>query len=85
MLDFYERSYFFKDLLNFNHCLQKASDLSQLWYREYHLELTMGTMIQVRVLVHTNRAAPVDRGSNTRVCVYRSLCICWCTVVVSPL
>ena len=48
MLDFYERSYFFKDLLNFNHCLQKASDLSQLWYREYHLELTMGTMIQVR-------------------------------------
>eukprot|EP00035_Acanthoeca_spectabilis_P004839 m.107332 g.107332 ORF g.107332 m.107332 type:complete len:1266 (-) comp12746_c0_seq1:41-3838(-) len=46
MLEFYERSYFYKDLLNYNHCLQRASDLSQLWYREYHLELTMGTMIQ---------------------------------------
>jgi len=46
MLEFYERSYFFSDLLNYNHCLQRATDLSQLWYREYHLELTMGTMIQ---------------------------------------
>eukprot|EP00040_Diaphanoeca_grandis_P031270 m.186745 g.186745 ORF g.186745 m.186745 type:complete len:1253 (-) comp32277_c0_seq1:190-3948(-) len=43
---FYERSYNFKWLLNFNESVQMASDLSQLWYREYFLELTMGQMIQ---------------------------------------
>ena len=40
MVEFYKRSYFFAELLNFNASLQKASDLSQLWYREYFLELT---------------------------------------------
>jgi len=44
--EFYERSYNFNWLLNFNESVQAASDLSQLWYREYFLELTMGQMIQ---------------------------------------
>lgn len=40
MLEFYNRSFYFDALLNFNQTLQRASDLSQLWYREYYLELT---------------------------------------------
>jgi cytoplasmic FMR1 interacting protein len=43
---FYQRSYDFRWLLNYNECIQKAGDLSQLWYREFFLELTMGQMIQ---------------------------------------
>lgn len=46
MREFYKRSYDFGWLLNYNQCIQKASDLSQLWYREFFLELTMGSMIQ---------------------------------------
>eukprot|EP00039_Didymoeca_costata_P002102 m.57505 g.57505 ORF g.57505 m.57505 type:complete len:1269 (-) comp11113_c1_seq1:133-3939(-) len=40
MLQFYHRSFYFQALLNFSKTLQRASDLSQLWYREYYLELT---------------------------------------------
>lgn len=46
MQKFFRRSYDFGWLLNYNQCIQKASDLSQLWYREFFLELTMGKMIQ---------------------------------------
>lgn len=46
MVEFYQRSYFFAELLNFNASLQKASDLSQLWYREYFLELTQQSEMQ---------------------------------------
>lgn len=46
LLEFYHRTYFFDKLLNYNQSLQQAADLSQLWYREYFLELTRGTMIQ---------------------------------------
>jgi hypothetical protein len=35
MQAFYYKSYFFKQLLNFQAVLHTASDLSQLWYREY--------------------------------------------------
>jgi len=28
--------------------LKQCSDLSQLWYREFYLELTMGRKIQVK-------------------------------------
>ncbi|XP_065179360.1 cytoplasmic FMR1-interacting protein 2-like [Sycon ciliatum] len=44
--EFLKVSFFFPHLINFSHVLQEASDLSQLWYREFFLELTMGKRVQ---------------------------------------
>ncbi|XP_033631530.1 cytoplasmic FMR1-interacting protein 1-like isoform X1 [Asterias rubens] len=44
--DFHKRSFFYKHLLNFSETLQQCCDLSQLWYREFFLEMTMGDRIQ---------------------------------------
>ena len=44
---FLRSSYFYPYLLNFSDALKECSDLSQLWYREFFLELTMGERIQV--------------------------------------
>ncbi|EDQ89698.1 uncharacterized protein MONBRDRAFT_32353 [Monosiga brevicollis MX1] len=46
MQDMYERSFYFEYLLNFNATLQRSADLSQLWYREFYLELTQGARVQ---------------------------------------
>lgn len=46
MRAFYERSSHFATLLDFNQSIQQSSDLSQLWYREFYLELTQGQKIQ---------------------------------------
>ncbi|MEQ2183679.1 Cytoplasmic FMR1-interacting protein 2 [Goodea atripinnis] len=45
--DFHKHSFFFTHLLNFSaEALQQCCDLSQLWFREFFLELTMGRRIQ---------------------------------------
>ncbi|XP_065187273.1 cytoplasmic FMR1-interacting protein 2-like [Sycon ciliatum] len=44
--EFLKVTYFFPYMINFNRSLMEASDLSQLWYREFFLELTMGKRIQ---------------------------------------
>lgn len=44
---FLRSSFFYNYLLNFNEILRECCDLSQLWYREFFLELTMGKRIQV--------------------------------------
>ncbi|KAK3732632.1 hypothetical protein RRG08_057326 [Elysia crispata] len=44
--EFHRRSFFWTYLLNFNASLFNCCDLSQLWYREFFLELTMGKRIQ---------------------------------------
>lgn len=44
---FHSKSFFWCYLLNFTDTLQKCSDLSQMWYREFYLEMTMGKKIQV--------------------------------------
>lgn len=44
--DFHRRSFFWNYLLNFNESLFNCCDLSQLWYREFFLEMTMGKRIQ---------------------------------------
>jgi len=44
---FHRNSFFWNYLLNFNESLQQCCDLSQLWYREFYLEMTMGKQIQV--------------------------------------
>uniref|UniRef100_A0A8C7I5S3 Cytoplasmic FMR1 interacting protein 2 n=1 Tax=Oncorhynchus kisutch TaxID=8019 RepID=A0A8C7I5S3_ONCKI len=44
--DFHKHSFFFTHLLNFSEALQHCCDLSQLWFREFFLELTMGRRIQ---------------------------------------
>ncbi|MGH0116617.1 UNVERIFIED_CONTAM: hypothetical protein FKN15_012212 [Acipenser sinensis] len=44
--EFHKHSFFFTHLLNFSEALQQCCDLSQLWFREFFLELTMGRRIQ---------------------------------------
>ena len=46
---FLKTSQSFPYLLNFSETLRDCCDLSQLWYREFFLELTMGQSIQVCV------------------------------------
>ncbi|CAK8686198.1 unnamed protein product [Clavelina lepadiformis] len=43
---FHTDSYIFPQMLSFPETLQECCDLSQLWYREFYLELTMGRRIQ---------------------------------------
>ncbi|XP_074651924.1 cytoplasmic FMR1-interacting protein 2-like isoform X2 [Tubulanus polymorphus] len=44
--NFHRNSFFWSYLLNFSEVLQSCCDLSQLWYREFFLEMTMGKRIQ---------------------------------------
>ncbi|GCB71620.1 hypothetical protein scyTo_0008886, partial [Scyliorhinus torazame] len=44
--EFHRHSFFYTHLLNFSETLQHCCDLSQLWFREFFLELTMGRRIQ---------------------------------------
>ncbi|XP_059150465.1 cytoplasmic FMR1-interacting protein-like [Physella acuta] len=44
--EFHRKSFFWHYLLNFNESLFNCGDLSQLWYREFFLEMTMGHKIQ---------------------------------------
>ncbi|MGH0142692.1 UNVERIFIED_CONTAM: hypothetical protein FKN15_076575 [Acipenser sinensis] len=46
MEKFHRESFFYTHLLNFSETLQQCCDLSQLWFREFFLELTMGRRIQ---------------------------------------
>ncbi|KAM6285447.1 cytoplasmic FMR1-interacting protein 1 isoform X4 [Grus americana] len=43
---FHRESFFYTHLINFSETLQQCCDLSQLWFREFFLELTMGRRIQ---------------------------------------
>ncbi|KPM03538.1 hypothetical protein QR98_0019710 [Sarcoptes scabiei] len=43
---FHKQSFFWTYLLNFSQTLRECCDLSQLWYREFYLEMTMGKRIQ---------------------------------------
>ena len=43
---FHRISFYWNYLLSFNESLQNCCDLSQLWYREFYLEMTMGRRIQ---------------------------------------
>ncbi|XP_017756802.1 PREDICTED: cytoplasmic FMR1-interacting protein [Eufriesea mexicana] len=43
---FHKTSFYWSYLLNFSESLQDCCDLSQLWYREFYLEMTMGRKIQ---------------------------------------
>ncbi|XP_056269934.1 cytoplasmic FMR1-interacting protein 1 homolog [Pseudoliparis swirei] len=43
---FHRESFFYTHLLNFSETMQQCCDLSQLWFREFFLELTMGRRIQ---------------------------------------
>lgn len=43
---FHKASFYWNYLLNFSQTLQECCDLSQLWYREFYLEMTMGKRIQ---------------------------------------
>lgn len=44
--NFLKSSFYWQYLLNFSQTLTECCDLSQLWYREFYLEMTMGRRIQ---------------------------------------
>lgn len=44
--NFLKESFYWQYLLNFSQTLAECCDLSQLWYREFYLEMTMGRRIQ---------------------------------------
>lgn len=44
---FHRTSFFWSYILNFSETLGKCCDLSQLWYREFYLEMTMGRKVNV--------------------------------------
>lgn len=44
---FHKTSFYWNYMLSFSEFLQKCCDLSQLWYREFYLEMTMGRRINV--------------------------------------
>lgn len=44
--NFLKESFYWQYLLNFSQTLSECCDLSQLWYREFYLEMTMGRRIQ---------------------------------------
>ena len=48
---FLRSSLFYPYLLKFDQMLKECGDLSQLWYREFFLELTMGQRIQVNNII----------------------------------
>lgn len=56
---FLKKSFFFEKLLRFNEVLRECCDLSQLWFREFYLELTMGARIQVHVLEKADQSVLV--------------------------
>lgn len=43
---FHKTSFYWTYLINFSQTLKECCDLSQLWYREFYLEMTMGNRIQ---------------------------------------
>ncbi|XP_073990434.1 cytoplasmic FMR1-interacting protein Sra-1 [Rhodnius prolixus] len=49
---FHKTSFFWNYLLSFSESLQQCCDLSQLWYREFYLEMTMGRRIQKCTVRH---------------------------------
>ncbi|GAB6019487.1 Cytoplasmic FMR1-interacting protein 1 [Chamberlinius hualienensis] len=49
---FHKTSFFWCYLLDLNETLQLSCDLSQLWYREFYLEMTMGRRIQKCTVDH---------------------------------
>lgn len=49
---FHKTSFYWSYLLNFSDTLQKCCDLSQLWYREFYLEMTMGRKVNKCMVKH---------------------------------
>lgn len=49
---FHKNSFYWAYLLNFGEILQKCCDLSQLWYREFYLEMTMGRRVKKCLVRH---------------------------------
>lgn len=50
--NFHRASFYWNYLLSFSESLQKCCDLSQLWYREFYLEMTMGKKINKCTVRH---------------------------------
>lgn len=65
-------SFHHKISLNVSESLQQCCDLSQLWYREFYLEMTMGRRIQVGTFLYKFQAS---RGGETGISGKK----CYCT------
>jgi cytoplasmic FMR1 interacting protein len=51
---FHKTSFYWNYLLSFSESLQQCCDLSQLWYREFYLEMTMGRRINKCTVRHNH-------------------------------
>ncbi|XP_045119572.1 cytoplasmic FMR1-interacting protein-like isoform X1 [Portunus trituberculatus] len=58
--EFHKTSFFWTYLINFSETLQYCCDLSQLWYREFYLEMTMGRRIQTCTVEHQHNDECTD-------------------------
>lgn len=52
MVNFLRISYYWPALLQLSTSLEQCADLSQLWFREFYLEMTMGKRIQVFLILN---------------------------------
>ncbi|KAI0228538.1 Cytoplasmic FMR1-interacting protein [Lamellibrachia satsuma] len=50
--NFLRLSFFWPHLIHLKRSLQECCDLSQLWYREFYLEITMGRRIQSKCILY---------------------------------
>ncbi|KAK3928668.1 Cytoplasmic FMR1-interacting protein [Frankliniella fusca] len=57
---FHKTSFYWSYLLKFSESLQECCDLSQLWYREFYLEMTMGRRIQKCTVQHQHNDECTD-------------------------
>merc|ERR1711973_653661 len=48
--EFHKNSFYWNYLLNFSKSLQDCCDLSQLWYREFYLEMSMAWILTDHIL-----------------------------------
>lgn len=51
---FHKTSFYWNYMLGFSESLQRCCDLSQLWYREFYLEMTMGRRINKCTVRHVH-------------------------------
>jgi len=68
--DFYTRSFFYKYLLNFSATIRDCTDLGDLWYREFHLELSKRIQFPIDMSLAWLLTDNILEGLNTAMTEY---------------
>lgn len=59
LVQFYEDSFMWSYLLNYNGVLRKASDLADLWYREFYLEISRRIQVRISIEYYLHEQFPI--------------------------